>query len=75
MPGRVIEVRVAVGEQVTAGQTLVVLEAMKMEHHLKAPHDGTVTEVLVAVDEQVANGVALLVVEDDDQGSGDQGGR
>ena len=76
MPGRVIEVRVAVGEQVTAGQTLVVLEAMKMEHHLKAPHDGTVAEVLVAVDEQVANGMALLVVEgDDDQGSGDQGGR
>jgi biotin carboxyl carrier protein len=49
---------------------------MKMEHHLKALHDGTVAEVLVAVDEQVANGVALLVVEgDDDQGSGNQGGR
>jgi propionyl-CoA carboxylase alpha chain len=76
MPGRVMEVRVAVGEQVIAGQTLVVLEAMKMEHHLKAPHDGTVTEVLVAVDEQVANGVALLVVVgDDDQGPGDQGGQ
>ena len=66
----------AVGEQVTAGQTLVVLEAMKMDHHLKALHDGTVAEVLVAVDEQVANGVALLVVEgDDDQGYGDKGGR
>ena len=76
MPGRVIEVRVAVGEQVTAGQTLVVLEAMKMEHHLKSPHDGTVTEVLVAVDEQVANGVTLLVVEgNDDQSPRDQGGR
>jgi propionyl-CoA carboxylase alpha chain len=65
MPCRVIEVRVAVGDRVTAGQTLLVVEAMKMEHHLKAPHDGTVAEVLAELDEQVANGVTLMVLDED----------
>ncbi len=69
MPGRVIEVRVAVGEQVTAGQTLVVLEAMKMEHHMTAPFDGTVTEVRVATGDQVDNGSVLLVIHPADDGS------
>ena len=48
MPGRVLEVRAAVGDTVTAGQTMLVLEAMKMEHHMTAPFDGTVTEVRLA---------------------------
>jgi acetyl/propionyl-CoA carboxylase alpha subunit len=47
MPGKVIAVRVAVGEAVTVNQPLVVLEAMKMEHALDAPTDGTIAEVLV----------------------------
>ncbi|MGK2948072.1 MAG: biotin carboxylase N-terminal domain-containing protein, partial [Acidimicrobiales bacterium] len=63
MPGVAREVRVAVGDHVTAGQVLVVLEAMKMEHHITAPGDGTVTEVHVQADGQVHNGQVLLVLE------------
>ena len=46
-----------------AGETLVVLEAMKMEHPMSAPEDGVVSEVRVAVGDQVDNGALLLVVE------------
>jgi propionyl-CoA carboxylase alpha chain len=63
MPGVVLDVRCAVGDRVTAGQTLVLLEAMKMEHHVKAPHAGVVTEVRAVVGRQVENGAVLLVVE------------
>ena len=63
MPGVVLEVRCAAGDEVTAGQTLVVLEAMKMEHHMNAPADGRVAEVRVAQGQQVENGAVLLVFE------------
>ena len=63
MPGVIIEVRVEPGERVAAGRTLVVMEGMKMEHHVSAPCDGTVTEVLVAPGDQVDNGSPLLVFE------------
>ena len=63
MPGKVIEVRVAVGDKVSAGQVLVLLEAMKMEHPMSAGADGVVSEVLVAVGDQVENGAVLLVVD------------
>jgi propionyl-CoA carboxylase alpha chain len=63
MPGAVLDVRVEPGQSVTAGQTLIVLEAMKMEHHMAAPADGVVAEVRVAAGEQVANGALLLVFE------------
>ena len=63
MPGVIVEVRVDSGEQVAAGRTLVVMEGMKMEHHVSAPCDGTVTEVLVAPGDQVDNGSPLLVFE------------
>ena len=65
MPGIVLEVRVAPGDRVIGGQTLVVLEAMKMEHHMKAPADGVVAEVHVAAGQQVENGAVLLVFEDE----------
>ena len=63
MPGAVLHLRVAPGDAVTAGQVLVVLEAMKMEHHIKAPADGRVAEVRVVEGQQVDNGALLLVFE------------
>jgi propionyl-CoA carboxylase alpha chain len=63
MPGKVIDLRVQAGDAVAAGDIVVVLEAMKMEHPMRAPEDGVVAEVLVSVDEQVEAGTLLLVVE------------
>ena len=69
MPGVIVEVRVTPGERVAAGRTLVVMEGMKMEHHVSAPYDGTVTEVLVGPGDQVDNGSPLLVFEADGTGA------
>ena len=66
MPGVVLDVRCAIGDTVEAGQVLVVLEAMKMEHHIKASANGTVTEVPIAVGEQLENGALLLTIEDEE---------
>ncbi|WP_284052649.1 acetyl/propionyl/methylcrotonyl-CoA carboxylase subunit alpha [Stakelama marina] len=63
MPGKVIAVAVENGATVTKGQTLLTLEAMKMEHSLTAPFDGTVGELSVATGEQVTEGTVLAVVE------------
>jgi propionyl-CoA carboxylase alpha chain len=63
MPGKVTDLRVQVGQHVRSGETLLVLEAMKMEHPVRAPEDGVVREVRVALGEQVENGALLLVVE------------
>jgi propionyl-CoA carboxylase alpha chain len=63
MPGRVIRVAVEAGDEVGAGQVLLVLEAMKMEHAVKAPHDGRVVEVDYAPGDQVEAGVVLVVVD------------
>lgn len=60
MPGRIVSVNVAPGDRVIAGQTLVVLEAMKMEHAIKAPGDGAVAELFHKAGDQVAEGVELL---------------
>ena len=65
MPGTVLDVRVAVGDVVAAGTTLVVMEAMKMEHHISAPAAGVVTEVYVRTGQQVGNGDVLLMIETD----------
>ena len=64
MPGVVLAVRVAPGDHVSAGEALVVLEAMKMEHVVSAPHDGVVSEVLVVPAQQVERGATLLSLED-----------
>ena len=69
MPGKVIDLRVEAGERVSAGQTLVVLEAMKMEHPMSASGDGVVTEVRVELGEQVEAGALLLVFEPDEEPS------
>ena len=63
MPGKVIAVDVAEGDTVAAGQRLLVLEAMKMEHALTAPFDGTVTELNISTGEQVQVETVLAVVE------------
>lgn len=62
MPGSVIRLPVAAGDSVKAGQTLVVLEAMKMEHTIASPLDGIVAELSVEVGQQVSTGDALAVV-------------
>ena len=64
LPGGVITVAVAPGDTVTAGQLLIVVEAMKMEHRITAPADGTVAEVRAAVGDQVAAGDLLVVLHD-----------
>jgi propionyl-CoA carboxylase alpha chain len=63
MPGKVLSTRVQVGDRVTAGQLMVILEAMKMEHHITAPEDGVVVELRVSEGDQVDNGALLLVLE------------
>jgi 3-methylcrotonyl-CoA carboxylase alpha subunit len=60
MPGRIISVRASAGAAVAKGDVLVVLEAMKMEHAVRAPKDGTVTRVLVAEGQMVGLGDVLV---------------
>ncbi len=62
MNGRIVTLPVVQGEQVRAGQLVMVLEAMKMEHSIVAPCDGTVQGVFAAVGEQVAPGRALMEI-------------
>jgi propionyl-CoA carboxylase alpha chain len=62
MPGTVVRVAVEPGDRVEAGQTVLVLEAMKMQHTVAAPHAGTVTELSVRPGDQVAAGEVLAVV-------------
>jgi 3-methylcrotonyl-CoA carboxylase alpha subunit len=63
MPGKVIAFLAGVGEQVTEGQPLAVMEAMKMEHTIVAPATGKVGEILFAVGDQVSDGAQLLILE------------
>ena len=62
MPGKVIAVHVAVGDKVKRGQALLVMEAMKMEHTIAAPGEGTVKELLYGVGDQVGEGAALITL-------------
>jgi len=63
MPGTVVRVAADLGASVSAGEVLVVLEAMKMEHAVASPGDGRVAEVRVAVGQVVDTGAVLAVVE------------
>ncbi|HET6963363.1 MAG TPA: biotin carboxylase N-terminal domain-containing protein [Acidimicrobiales bacterium] len=69
MPGRVIAVEVSAGSRVEAGQLLMVVEAMKMEHRVVAPAGGTVTAVQAGVGDQVGAGDLLVVLDRDAEGS------
>ena len=60
MPGLILEVQVQLGDRVTRGQSVAVLDAMKMKNALGAPIDGTVTEVAVQAGQQVAHGDLLM---------------
>jgi biotin carboxyl carrier protein len=63
MPGSVLSVRVAAGDQVSEGDVLVVVESMKMELTIVAPQDATVLEVRVSEGDKVAQGQSLVELE------------
>ena len=60
MPGKVVTVEVAVGDEVAEGQTVLILEAMKMQNEVASQHGGVVEDVLVAAGDRVDAGQALL---------------
>ena len=62
MPSRIVRIDVKVGDEVTVGQGLVVLEAMKMENTLKASQNGTVAEVAVTAGKAVEKGALLIIL-------------
>jgi 3-methylcrotonyl-CoA carboxylase alpha subunit len=64
MPGRIIAVLAEAGADVTKGQPLIVMEAMKMEHTIKAPAEGRIGKVRYAVGDQVEDGAELIVFEE-----------
>jgi len=66
MPGKVLDVLVEVGQSVEAGQTLMVLEAMKMEHRILASASGQVTGIHFTVGQQVQQGSILLEMAEDE---------
>jgi 3-methylcrotonyl-CoA carboxylase alpha subunit len=62
MHGKVLSILVENGDTVTRGQRLAIIEAMKMEHTLVAPMDGTVAEIAVAKDAQVGEGAKVMAI-------------
>lgn len=62
MPGTILDVKVAVGQKVNAGDTLAVLEAMKMENEIPAPKAGTIAQVVVSKGASVNAGDVLVVI-------------
>ena len=65
MTGKIVSVLTEEGAKVKQGDALIVMEAMKMEYTIQAPHDGVVTQVNFAAGELVDDGVALLILEED----------
>jgi biotin carboxyl carrier protein len=63
MPGKVLRVLVAANQEVTAGQGLLVMEAMKMENELRSPRAGVVREIKAAEGQAVETGALLVIVE------------
>lgn len=64
MPGQIVDILVSVGDKVTKGQKLIVLEAMKTQQPFNAPFDGTVTTLNATKGAQVKDGELLVVVEE-----------
>jgi 3-methylcrotonyl-CoA carboxylase alpha subunit len=69
MHGKVLAVFVDEGAQVARGERVAIIEAMKMEHTLTAPIDGTVTELTAAANDQVAEGAKLMTIKGEDAGT------
>jgi len=63
MPGKIVRLLVAVGDDVLAGQGILVVEAMKMQNELKAPRDGRVTAIEVGANDSVVAGAVLATIE------------
>jgi biotin carboxyl carrier protein len=63
MPGKIIAIHAAPGDQVAAGQPLIVMEAMKMEHGLVAPFDGALVELAFSLGDQVSEGAMLALIQ------------
>ena len=63
MPGNILAVNVAAGDMVKKGQVLMILEAMKMENEIMAPHDGKVTAVAVTKGAAVESGALLCTIQ------------
>ncbi len=74
MNGTVVVVEVAEGDRVQQGQTVMVIEAMKMEHRVTAPFDGTITELMVDAGAVVATDALLAVVSEDGTGEDESEG-
>ncbi|MFC2742925.1 MAG: biotin/lipoyl-containing protein, partial [Selenomonas artemidis] len=62
MPGKIIDVKVSVGQAVKAGDTLLILEAMKMQNEIPAVSDGTVSAISVSAGQSVKAGDPLVTV-------------
>jgi biotin carboxyl carrier protein len=63
MPGKIVRVATAAGQEVKAGECLVVMEAMKMENEIRSPRDGRIRDVLVKEGQAVESGALLILVE------------
>ena len=62
MPGTILDVKVQAGASVKRGDVLLILEAMKMENEITAPHDGTVLQIAVQKGASVSTGDLLLII-------------
>ena len=62
LPGTITEIKVAVGQQVNVGDTVIVLEAMKMQNNIEAEYAGQVTSILVNKGDTVMEGAVLLTI-------------
>ena len=63
LPGVILEVKVNVGDTVKKGQTIIILEAMKMENNINADRDGKITAIQVSKGESVLEGTDLVIIE------------
>ena len=63
LPGVILDIKVAVGDQVKAGQTVAILEAMKMENNINAECDGVITAIKVSKGDNILEGSDIVIIE------------